>query len=473
MKNSKIYSKITHKRELLVFIFLILALLPYLYVSIYTNPIADDFTYAFKGKSESLIKTLIGEYLNWNGRYTSNVFVLLNPIVFGCFWGYKVTPIFIIFALFFSILFLFSTITEKKFKVLQRWIISLVLTLLYLYQMPIISEGIYWYTGAVTYQLGSVLFLIYLSLLILFFRKKFILNKRLIHLFILALLIAVTIGFNEIIMIVMFILSIYIWVIFKQNKTKKHKYLTFILICTIIFCSIVFFAPGNSGRESHFTINHHFLNSLLSSFAQTIRFSLDWVSSLPLILLSILYYKVNKKLSTQLIIFSKSFYLTPIISVFTLFLLVFIGSFPAYWATGILGQHRTMNVSYLLFILMWFINLTVIYNKFEFPKIKELKYCKIIFFILIYFSLIFTKNSYNLIYDLKTYKCQDYNSQMQDRYSIIKNSTDTAYFELIKRKPKTLFVLDITDNPKNWQNKGYGIFFEKPHIQIMIKVKSK
>ncbi len=475
MKNSIeiIINKIVHKRELLVFVFLIIALLPYFYVSIYTNPIADDFTYAFKGKSESLLETLIGEYLNWNGRYTSNIFVLLNPIAFGNFIGYKIAPIFLIFALFFSLLFLLSTIMERKIKVLQRWAMSLVLTLLYLYQMPIISEGIYWYTGAITYQLGSVFFLIYLSFLILFLRKKFILKKRLIHLVILFLLIAITIGFNEIIMIVMFLLSVYIWVIFKLKKTKKQNALTLILICTVIFCSIVFFAPGNSGRESNFTINHQFFYSLFSSFAQTIRFSLDWVSSLPLILLSVLYYKVNEKLSTQLMIFSKSFYLTPIISVFTLFLLVFIGSFPAYWATGILGQHRTMNVSYLLFLLMWFVNLTVIYNRLKFPKIKELKYSKIIFYVLIYFSFIFTKNSYDLISDLKTHKCQDYNSQMQERYSIIKNSTDTAYFETMKNKPKTLFILDITDNPKNWQNKGYGIFFKKPQMQIMMKANCK
>lgn len=462
-----ISNKIIEKQELIVFVFVLLALLPYFYVSIYTNPIADDFTYAFKGKSENFFAVLIDEYLNWNGRYTSNIFVLLNPIAFNSFIGYKAAPVILILSLLFSLLFFINSITEKKIKGLQKWIITLVLLLLYLYQMPIISEGIYWYTGAVTYQLGSVFFLIYLSFLILFFQKRYIWNKRLIHLVILTLLNVITIGFNEIIMIVMFILSVIIWLIFKLNKIKKHNDLTYVLICTLIFSSIVLFAPGNLVRESHFSINHQFFNSLFLSFAQTIRFSLEWISSLPLILISVLYYKVNKKLTAKLFIFKKSFYLTPIISTSFLFILVFIGSFPAYWSTGILGQHRTMNVSYLLFLIMWFVNLTVIYNKLEFTK--KIKYARIISYVLIFISLIFTKNGYYLIHDLKTQNCKEFNLQMEDRYTIIKNSTDTAYFESIKNKPKTLFVLDITNNPRNWQNQGYGIYFDKPNLQIMIK----
>lgn len=62
---------------------------------------------------------------------------------------------------------------------------------------------------------------------------------------------------------------------------------------------------------------------------------------------------------------------------------------------------------------------------------------------------------------------------MQQRYSIIEKSGDVIYFEPIKNKPHSLFVLDITDDPENWQNTTYSLFFDMPHKSVELKKNNK
>lgn len=450
---------------------LIIAILPYLYISMYCNPIADDFTYAFKIKNHNFFSVLLNEYLNWNGRYISNIFVILNPIAFDSFLGYKFVPIFLIFLTVYSIYYFIRKLTNEKLTKYETLVFALVLTLLYLYQMPIISEGIYWYTGAVTYQLGNIFLLFYLGILSQFIYEKYIFHNRIIHLIILILSMFLTVGFNEILMIIIVLLSLCIYLVYLLNRIKKRKLVFYLLIASICFGSIVYFAPGNLTREAFFPDNHNLINSFIQSIAQSIRFFFDWISSAPIIFISILYFKLNRTLSENIPLFNKSFYLSPVFSFSLLFFIIFIGAFPAYWSTGILGQHRTINTSYFLFLLIWFINLTVVYNQnlISFEQIN--KKVQLVFLVIIWCSLVFTKNGYNLFQDIRTGDHKKYNDQMVKRYSIIEESSDTIYFEPIKNRPATLFVLDITDNPKNWQNLGYAIFFNKPEKSIILKSK--
>ena len=466
MKNSKL--NLGRKNLFLVF-FLIIALIPYLYASFYTNPIADDFTYAFKGKNNPLASTLINEYLNWNGRYISNIFVLLNPISFKCFLGYKLIPIILILLTVSSNYFFIKKLTNRKVENLKSVIYALFLTILYLYQMPIVSEGIYWYTGAVTYQLGNIFLLYYFGFLAQFFYEKYLFQSKIIHVIILFLFVIITIGFNEILMISLILIHLGLCFIYFTNNLFFKKLVFYLLITSIIFGCIVFFAPGNKTRESFFPNNHMLLSSLSSTFAQIIRFSTEWISSAPLIFVSIIYFEINKILSEQLTMFNKSFYLKPYMSIFLLFIAIFIGVFPPYWSTGLLGQHRTLNTSYFLFILVWFINLTVLYNhkliSFE-PFNSKVK---VAFSIIIWLSFIFNKNGYSLIQDIRNDDIRKYNDQMIKRYSLIQSKNDTIYFEPIKNRPLSLFVLDITEDPNNWQNFGYNVFFNKPDKKIKLK----
>lgn len=461
---SSIINFILINKYRLLILSLLIILSPYIYISFFAQPIADDFTYAFKGKNYEIIEILKHEFFNWNGRYSSNLFVILNPIVFNSFVGYKLIPVFSILLTLFSFYFFVSAVSDLFTKT-EKLSNSLILTLLYLYQMPIISEGIYWYTGLVTYHLGNILLLLILTLFFKYFKNKFIINKYM-HQSIIFILIFIIIGLNEVIMLNLLIYSFVCFFIAYIRKFQSKHFLILLFAFSIICSAIVFFAPGNNNREALFFNNHNFTSSFINSIIQTFRFIFEWLSSIPLIIVSIFYFFINKQLSAKEFIFKNSFFLTPIISTLLIFITVFVCIFPAYWATGILGQQRSVNVAYFLFLILWFINLTVVFNNLKGYSIHshltpEIKLFAVLL-MLISFSV--TKNGLSLITDIAYSKEIQYNKLMTDRCNSLsifnRNSTDTIYLKKIPNPPKTLFILDITENSECWMNKGYNVYFE-------------
>ncbi|MBI5538600.1 MAG: hypothetical protein HY951_00965 [Bacteroidia bacterium] len=450
------------KNNLIFLVSLVILIFPYIYLSFYANPAADDFTYAHKEKALDFFSTLINEYLNWNGRYTSNVFVLINPIAFNSFLFYKLIPVFIIVLTFLSYLLFVKTLLSDIVSNIISYIISLLLTLLFIYQMPIISEGIYWYTGAVTYQLGNIFALILICLLWQFVKRKFIFGNSIIHLMILTLILISAIGFNEVLMLlILFFSFVFLFIQFK-NKLENKNLAIYISIIALIFSLMVYLAPGNSIRESNFSNIHNLYHSVIYSIAQTGRFFVIWLSSVPLLLLSFLFFFLNKTLSSRLKIFSVSFYLSPVYSTLILFFILFISVFPAYWSTGMLGQHRTLNVAYYFFILFWFINLNVWFNYFE-NRLRNIrspnKKVNIFVICIILGFLAFSRNGYSSLTDMIYGKASSFNKQMNERYDIIKSSKDTIFFKPIKNPSKCLLIYDISNNPEHWLNRCYTVYF--------------
>ncbi|OFX57740.1 MAG: hypothetical protein A2046_13605 [Bacteroidetes bacterium GWA2_30_7] len=434
-------------------------------MSFFTHPIADDFTYSLKGKAYGILEVLKYEYLHWNGRYSSNLFVILNPIVFNSLIGYKLVPVFSIIFTIFSLYFFLSSITAI-FNKIEKLNYSLFITLLYIYQMPVISEGIYWFTGFVTYHLGNILFLFLVSLIFRYLKNQFIFNKY-SHAFIIISLLFIITGLNEVIMLNLLFLCTLTLFITYRNKQANRNFFILLFIFTLIFSSFVYFAPGNSTRESLFSNNHNLVSSLINSTIQTFRFIFEWISSLPLIIMSVFYYFINRQLSDKEVIFKNSFYLKPSYSIIIIFIVVFICIFPAYWATGILGQQRSVNVAYFLFIIFWFINLTVFFNYFKAQSVgfNELRAeIKIFAVLIMLISFAITKNGLSLISDIAYNKQIQYNNIMNKRFQTLsnfdKNNTDTIYFEQIPNPSKTIFILDITDDSECWMNKGYNAYFE-------------
>jgi hypothetical protein len=183
---------------------------------------------------------------------------------------------------------------------------------------------------------------------------------------------------------------------------------------------------------------------------------------------------LSNKLSKKATLFSNSFYLTPLLSSAFLLLIIFVCVFPAYWSTGILGQHRTVNTAYFFFIILWFINLTVWINYFKNKANINFSLnntIKLIFVLIIWLDISFTRNGYGAAMDIFYNKARNFDKQMTRRYQIIEQNKETdnefIYFKPIQEKPNTLFVLDITDNPEHWLNRGYIIYFKSGQKKIM------
>lgn len=450
---------------------LILLLVPYFILSAYTNPFADDFIYGQRGRDYQLITQALREYFNWSGRYTANLLQFLNPLAFDSFTGYKIFPAVLISLIVFSNLFFIHVLTGKQLGVVDKLILSLLLSLLFLHQMPILSEGIYWYAGAVVYQLGSVFAILYLSLLCLYTQKRMVLNNRYIHLVLITFLLAISIGFNEVMTLALLLFSTVSLIIVRIHKLQNQGVFIYIFCIAIVCTGITFFAPGNAVRSSLASNNHRFFYSIVMGLAQTARFFLKWICSVPLLVLSFLYYPLNQKLSESIPVFFRSFYLKPIVSLGVLVLGIFIASFPPYWATGMLGQHRTLNVAYYLFLIGWFINLTVFFNAFKHKFIVKPVSPRVYVLLmsLVLLAFVFTKNGVDVITDLLNGKACSYNAQMQKRYMLIQVPADTVYFPEIKDPPKSLFLYEVSKDPQNWLNRSYVIYFNCENKSIVKK----
>lgn len=444
-----------------LFLLIFASLLPYFFISLYAHPSGDDFVYAYNGKHFGLLENASRDYFQWTGRYVSNFLFVLNPMAFDSLTGYKLIAIVLILLTFISFYFLTKTITNNGVQKKYLILFSGVLTLLYLNRMPSLAQGIYWYTGAVIYQGASVLTLVYLSFIILLFREKYFINK-IIHVSMCLLLIFIITGFNETIMIFLLLFHIFL---FAKNKNRLSL-LLFIFSC--LCASLVIFSPGNAVREAAFPERHQLFQSLLYSVAQTFRFFVAWINNIPLTIATLLYIPYTIHLSQKSGLFKNSFYLSPLLSTCSLFIVIFLSAFPAYWSTGILGQHRTVNVAYFFFLILWFINLTVWMNYFRTKKfiislsVFSSRYFLVLVTSMILFSFI-TGNGYVVMNDLFSGRAKNFDNEMKLRYETLNNaqqrSDSICIIDTLQNKPVSLFVLDITENENDWMNRGMAAYF--------------
>ena len=447
---------------------LFLTMLPYCYLCFFTNPVSDDFPFSYRFQTEQCLEWLKSYYLNWNGRYVSNIFVHLNPLAFNSFFWYKVVSGLTI-VLMFCGNYVFIRELFCKSKVQTQWTVALILNALFFHNMPIISEGVYWFTGASIYTLGVVFTFVYAALLIREIRSRGSFFRR----GLLMVLLFLCCGFSEVLtFLIVFFLGTLSFVFYKNQLVRQR--LVFVqLLGAIVFSCLLVFSPGNAVRESVYENSHNLSSSLIYSVAQVARFCLVWLCSLPFVVASLFYLSVGKKLR-KYVWFDKSFYLNRGEALILLLLIVFICVFPPYWATGMLGQHRTLNVAYAFFLPMWFVLLTVWQNYYKekisfnyLPKIKRV--LAVVFFL----ALLFTGNGFGALNDLFSGSAKRYDSQLTKRFKMLQGplqkNQSIFVFEPLKAKPHCLFSSDISDSPKDWKNRAYNLYFRTDSTDIYLK----
>ena len=454
------------KKEQILLFALIVATIPYCYLCFFANPSADDFSLSAQAQQYDFFELIYHKYQVRNGRYISSPLSYLNPIRFNSFFGYKLMSLVFIGVVFLSQLFFINQLFVKTSKGL-KFSLSVIFLLLFFQNMPIISEGIYWFTGGVIYMLGTAVFLFYIGCFIKVLRDKLNGFWKLI----LTCLLFFSCGFNEVLtLLIVFGLGMLLILAFKKSFSfKKIVLVQFIFAC--LFATILIFSPGNSIRGNSYLDSQQLLYSLSYSVLQVGRFTLLWIISIPFIAASILYFEFNKKMVLENKLFKSSFYINRWVSLFLLFSIVFICVFPAYWATGMLGQHRTLNVAYFFFLILWFVNLTVWFNHYKIafkitPKWKTYLVC------LLLLGICFTGNGYNSLNAIFTGSANLFNAQQKERFKkLVKapNKKNSKFVLMpIQAKPSCLFTSDITSNPKDWTNNAYNLYFRLDSVEIFL-----
>ncbi len=428
----------------------ILLLLPFLYLSFFCYPVADDLTYAWKGQNKEFWKAITNEYQFWNGRYFSNILVLHNPFGYGSLLLYRLVPIALIIGIILSAKHYFQSLFKNAFTSRSYWIWAILFCLIFLCTMPDISEGIYWYTGSVSYTLGCIFLL---------FSFSFKLQKRTL---LSLLFLFLGMGCSEVCMLFGLLIIGTKHFLFNQRNW-------ILLIATIFFSALVYFAPGNEIRSSLFEAKHQFLHSLLYSIAQTARFNFAFLG-ITIFLASTLWIYSLEYLNERSLTIRNSFGLNWKNSWLLLLIPIFISTFPAYWSTGILGQHRTTNVACFFWIFAWLANITVWYNLLKSKSFFK-KYLFAALLLLFTIPNFFVRNDHlHLLTDLLESRHKVYSNIMQERWLRMNNCSELEPGSIIylPKDSSECYTLDVLPlyEPKHWMNEGYALFSNCDDILI-------
>jgi hypothetical protein len=293
--------------------------------------------------------------------------------------------------------------------------------------------------------------------------------NKIFHAIICILLAIIAAGSNEIVMVVLLVFHLILsGKAIVSHKQSRTYYL--ILSALVVTASVFSFtAPGNAVRAGYFENNHLFLYSIGMSLLQTIRFLSNWMSNLPFIFLSFLFIIYTKDISTKVGLFKNPGLKHLVLFGLSLPSVIFISVFPPYWSTGILGQQRTVNVGFFLFILFWLLNLNLWTSYFKehyiFINLEKIinKRSKVVLFITAIIVMSATKNGYNASTDIFYRKAFMFDREITLRNKLIKESKEKGIYHIsiepLKNNPPTIFVLDITTDSSNWINSGFACYY--------------
>lgn len=324
-------------------------------------------------------------------------------------------------------------------------IASLFITLFYLNYQPNITEGVYWFIGISNYHLCNLFVLIQLTLLLKSFsasgRGKIFLQAASL------LLLVVVVGFNEI--GAMLIPCFYLCgaVFNRQSSMVNRQVLVVFTFVAIISSAFVFFSPGNFVRAHEFENRFDLLHSLLYSSAQTIRFLGQWMLNVPFVLLSLIVIVNADKVKSRTIDYR--------LLITALLFVVFVGSFLPYFATGVLGQHRTINFVFFSFILLWILFLLSVSERFLLhEKMNVLKNETVTAILLLVSVLVIVHsgNGYKIISDYHQDNFRKYETSfLQRQTEVLRNPG--APIRKLSVIPNTFQVVDVREDSTWWVDK--------------------
>jgi hypothetical protein len=441
----------------------------FLFACAYAHPVADDLDFASSARQAGLLTAWRQQYVTWNGRYTSNLLALAIPLAKDTgAGGYRMAVALMLAATVPALYALLRALARDEFTRAEVVTAAFALCALYLCEMPSLGEGIYWYTSAVTYHAAAVLACVHGACVVRSGPGRGVAALLLA----IALLVAVA-GFNEVVTVMM--LAVYgglVAVTAAREGSGRMAFAT--LLATAAACAVVvIFAPGNVARLAEYPLRHQLRQSLVMTALQTIRFLSAWIASAPLLAASALWLSHAHRLAALVTRSRARVYLPLCLG--GLFLVVPLAAFPAYWATGILGQHRTMNTAYFAFLVLWFAGLALWSvsgsRNADAVQIFAFKFRMPLAWLFL-MSVVLTHNSYAVASDLVTGRFAAFDHEMHARDRALREcraagARATCEVEPIHTVPASFFMLDIAADSSNWVNVAYARYFGLARVRSM------
>lgn len=439
-------------------------------------PAADDFFYAFEARDRGYIDANVFWFQQVNARWAATAVLTLHPLLWKDFasLGYQAFPMVLLLGLFLGFKAMLSSPLAPGLSKSAQWGIPLIGTLLYLHQLPIISEGLYWLPGSVTYLIPCILLLFYASQLGFWLQRPTSLRLVVLVGFILLLT-----GFSEIAVLVICALNACLALYFIHKKRAHKGTLVFLSLLPLLGLILLLNSSGNLERAEKYPEGGQLLFSLGMSALQVFRFSAKWSFNLPLIAATLV-------LLPQLKNWSLPNAISPWKWTIILLLPIFLAVFPPYWATGILGQHRTLTIALLAFLPLWFIHAQAWYNWYttnpQRGNFKWITHWSRPLLFVGFLGLLVSGNGLQCLYDLGSGQARLYEQEMKSRYTTLlqvhQAGTHRAELKPLSSHATSLMVVDLKADPNHWINEGWARYFrvdtvaltEQPQTEPEIKI---
>ena len=148
----------------------------------------------------------------------------------------------------------------------------------YMLGMSRIATGVYWMAGAFTYQTGNILCPVLIGLTIRLYDQQAMSSPYRTTLSLLLPVCVIAMGLNETIMVATTgLLVLASSLVYRSGKIKLKSWLILLGIASICFC-IVYFAPGNAVRSSHFPLRTDVQHAILGSWNYGLQILRSWLS---------------------------------------------------------------------------------------------------------------------------------------------------------------------------------------------------
>ncbi|MEO8209920.1 MAG: hypothetical protein ABI840_05135, partial [bacterium] len=261
--------------------FLILIILPVLFLFYFNHPTTEDFYWGEIVKKAGFIDGQRFFLKYWGGRFTYYILMSLNPLFFNSIPAYNIL-LFLIMVSSVIILYLFiSQFTGNSLTFKDKLFFTLSIFFLYLYAMPSIGQGLFCLGFIICYHLGIMLMLLFF---IIYNRQIYTGNEKTKILYsIICCFVAIAIaGLNEL-SATIFLISIVLLLTKNLFVNKKINWsLVIFVIVTIIAVYIAFTSAGNSQRSKQYTDAHQLFYSVYNSGIFLLQQVVSWTINSPL-----------------------------------------------------------------------------------------------------------------------------------------------------------------------------------------------
>lgn len=454
---------------LLMMLLLIATLLPLFILSLYTHPaLMDDYndTNMVFGKGFFGVQKFF--YLNWTGRYFTDILLSLNPLVFHAEWAYKFNSI-----VWLSLhLIAAYWLCGKLFKGID-WIARIGIVALFLFTyimlLPDIT-GVFWQTCLYVNFTPNFLTLFLFGCMVLYYQSE---HKNL-YFILSALLMVAIIGSYETCMIYidMFML---LFAVVSFIKKKKLLFPFTLLVIAIAFSVFSATAPGNKVRAAMATNTHQFIYSLKESliWGGKVLLNFHWLLFtffIGLLLFGLLANRINWNNTGSV------FILSPSLALLASLAIPFAGMFIYFYSSGTDPPPRTVNSMWFYFLMgmMYFSFTTIAYIKRQYPNFNPPAMAKPGLYIVLALVFFFRAHNITQAYkDVSSGVAVLYDKERTERNIFLTTfKGDSCLVDSIQHIPKTLYFVELPEKI-NWLNTSYWDYYHKKYIGIKDRVHHK